>query len=116
MGILKKYYGHDQGVTVIDDLYGIEWAYIPHFYYNFYVYQYSTSFLASQVLAEKMLTGGADMVDKYLAFLSSGNSEYAIPTLKKVGIDMTTDEPFVLGIKKMNSVMDQMEKLLEEIE
>jgi len=116
MGILKKYYGHDQGVTVIDDLYAIEWAYIPHFYYNFYVYQYSTSFLASQVLAEKMLTGGSDMVDKYLAFLSSGNSDYAIPTLKKVGIDMTSDEPFELGIKKMNSVMNQMEKILAEIE
>ncbi len=51
MDILKKYYGHDQGVTVIDDVYAIEWAYIPHFYYNFYVFQYSTSYLASQVFS-----------------------------------------------------------------
>ena len=62
--ILKRYYGHDEGVTVIDDLYAIEWAYIPHFYYNFYVFQYSTSFMASQALAEKMRTGGPEMVKK----------------------------------------------------
>jgi oligoendopeptidase F len=113
--ILKKYYGHDQGVTVIDDLYGIEWAYIPHFYYNFYVFQYSTSFMASQALAEKMLAGDPKMVKKYLDFLSSGSSEYAIPTLKKVGIDMTTDEPFSLAIKKMNTIMDDIEEILSDM-
>jgi oligoendopeptidase F len=114
LDILKKYYGHDEGVMVIDDLYGIEWAYIPHFYYNFYVYQYSTSYLASQVLADKMLTSGSEMVSKYLDFLSSGRSNYAIPTLKKVGIDMTTDEPFNVGMKKMNSIMDEIEQILDE--
>jgi oligoendopeptidase F len=114
LDILKRYYGHDQGVTVIEDLYGIEWAYIPHFYYNFYVFQYSTSFLASQVLAEKMLSGEPGMVDQYLSFLSSGQSDYAIPTLKKVGIDMTTDEPFKMSMQKVNRVMDEIEKLLEE--
>jgi len=113
--ILKKYYGHDEGVMVIDDQFAIEWAYIPHFYYNFYVFQYSTSFMAAQALAEKMLSGDSGMVDKYLAFLSSGGSEYAIPTLKKVGIDMTTDEPFTLAMKKMNKVMDDMEKILTEL-
>ncbi len=111
--ILKRYYGHEEGITVIDDLYGIEWAYIPHFYYNFYVFQYSTSFLASQALAEKMRTGGPEMVEKYIDFLSSGSSDYAIPTMKKVGIDMTTDEPFNLAIAKMNKIMDEMEKILK---
>jgi oligoendopeptidase F len=115
MEILKRYYGHDEGVTVIDDLYAIEWAYIPHFYYNFYVFQYSTSFMASQALAEKMRKGGPEMVEKYIDFLSSGSSDYAIPTLKKVGIDMTTDEPFNLAIAKMNKVMDEIEKLLAEM-
>jgi len=115
MEILKRYYGHDEEVTVIDDLYAIEWAYIPHFYYNFYVFQYSTSFMASQALAEKMRKGGPEMVEKYIDFLSSGSSEYAIPTLKKVGIDMTTDEPFNLAIAKMNKVMDEIEKLLTEM-
>ena len=110
--ILNRYYGHDKGVTVIDILYAIEWAYIPHFYYNFYVFQYSTSFMASQALAEKMRQGGPEMVKKYIDFLSSGSSDYAIPTLKKVGIDMTTDEPFNLAIAKMNKVMDEIEKIL----
>jgi oligoendopeptidase F len=100
----------------IDDLYAIEWAYIPHFYYNFYVFQYSTSFTASTMLAEKMLTGGKEMVNNYLEFLSSGSSEYAIPTLKKVGIDMTTDQPFDVTMTKMNHVMDEIEKLLEEMD
>lgn len=113
--ILKEYYGHDKNVMVIDDQFAIEWAYIPHFYYNFYVYQYSTSFMAAQALAEKMLSGDSKMVDKYLAFLSSGNSDYAIPTLKKVGIDMTTDEPFTLAMVKMNRVMDEIEEILTEM-
>jgi len=113
--ILKKYYGHDKGVCIIDDQYAVEWAYIPHFYYNFYVFQYSTSFMAAQALAAKMLSGDSNMVEKYLAFLSSGGSDYAIPTLKKVGIDMTTDEPFTLAMKKMNAVMDEMEKILDEM-
>jgi oligoendopeptidase F len=116
LDILKYYYGHDKNVMVIDDQYAIEWAYIPHFYLNFYVFQYSTSFMAAQALAEKMLTGNSGMIDKYLAFLSSGSREYAIPTLKKVGIDMTTDEPFTLAMKKMNKIMDEMEKLLDEME
>ena len=115
LDILKRYYGHDKGVTVIDDQFAIEWAYIPHFYYNFYVFQYSTSFTASQALAEKMLSGDKNMVKKYIDFLSSGRSEYAIPTLKKVGIDMTTNEPFDLTMKKMNKVMDEMEKILAEM-
>jgi len=116
LDILKKYYGDEQGVMAIDDLYAIEWAYIPHFYYNFYVYQYSTSFTASTMLAEKMLNGGKKEVEDYLTFLSSGNSEYAIPTLKKVGIDMTTDKPFEVTMAKMNQVMDEIEVLLKEVE
>ena len=67
--ILKNYYGHDKGVCHIDDLYTVEWAYIPHFYYNFYVYQYATSFTASTALAEKILNKEEGAVDKYIEFL-----------------------------------------------
>jgi oligoendopeptidase F len=116
LDILKKYYGQDQGVMTIDDLYAIEWAYIPHFYYNFYVFQYSTSFTASTMLAEKMLNGSEKEMKDYIDFLSSGNSEYAIPTLKKVGIDMTTDKPFEVTMAKMNQVMDEIEELLKEVD
>jgi oligoendopeptidase F len=112
--IFKKYYGHSDGVMNIDDLYGVEWAYIPHFYYNFYVYQYSTSFTASQAIVAKILDNEPGIIDKYLAFLSSGCSDYAIPTLQKVGIDMTSDEPFELTIKMMNQVMDEIELIINE--
>jgi oligoendopeptidase F len=109
--IFRKYYGHEKGVTRVDDLYGLEWAFIPHFYYNFYVFQYSTSFTASQAIVEKILAGEEGIIDKYRTFLSSGCSEYAIPTLQKVGVDMTGNEPFELTMRRINQVMDEMEKL-----
>ena len=114
LSLLKKYYGADEGVTKIEDLYGIEWAYIPHFYYNFYVFQYATSYCASTAIAEKIVQDKT-MKDKFIKkFLSAGRSDYAIPILKGVGVDMTTSEPFDLAMKKMNSIMDEMEKLLNE--
>jgi oligoendopeptidase F len=113
MDILKTYYGHDKGVTVIDDLYGIEWAYIPHFYYNFYVFQYSTSLCASTAISEKILDENSGMRDKYVKeFLSAGGSDYAIPILQNIGVDMTTTEPYELAFKKMNKIMDEIEEIL----
>ena len=113
LDILKTYYGNDKGVTVIDDLYGIEWAYIPHFYYNFYVFQYATSLCASNAISEKILDKNSDMRDKYVKeFLSKGRSEYAIPILKNIGVDMTTTEPYELAFKKMNKIMDEIEEIL----
>ena len=115
LDILKTYYGHDKGVTVIDDLYGIEWAYIPHFYYNFYVFQYSTSLCASAAVADKIMDKDSGMSEKYVKeFLSAGGSDYAIPILKRVGVDMTTTEPYQQAFKKMNDIMDEIEKILAE--
>jgi oligoendopeptidase F len=113
--ILRKYYGHEANITKISDLYGIEWAYVPHFYYNFYVFQYSTSFTASQAIVHKFLQGKPGMVQKYLELLSSGRSDYAIPTLQKVGIDMTSDEPFKLTMLRMNEIMDEIEILYQNV-
>jgi oligoendopeptidase F len=112
--ILKRYYGHDQGVCHIDDLYCVEWAYIPHFYYNFYVYQYSTSFTASTALSEKILAHEAGAVDKYIAFISSGGSDYPINQLRAAGVDMMTSDPFDKTMKAMNRVMDQIEAVLDK--
>ena len=115
LDILKTYYGQDQGVTVIEDLYGIEWAYIPHFYYNFYVFQYATSLCAATAVSEKILKEGKPMQKKYVEkFLSAGGSDYAIPILKNIGVDMTTSEPFDLAIKKMNSIIDEIEQILDK--
>jgi oligoendopeptidase F len=112
LDITKKYYGHDQGVSVVDDYIANEWSYIPHFYRDFYVYQYATSFTASLALAEKVKAGDAQARQRYLAFLSAGGSKYPIDLLKDAGVDMTTDEPLDLTMKAMNRVMDEMEALL----
>ena len=112
--ILKKYYGHDEGVCYIDDLYSVEWAYVPHFYYNFYVYQYATSFAASTDLSEKVLNKEKGIVKKYLDFLSSGGSDYPIELLKKAGVDMTGPEPFNKTMAAMNRTMDEIEEILKK--
>jgi oligoendopeptidase F len=115
LDILKTYYGHEKGVTVIDDLYGIEWAYIPHFYYNFYVFQYSTSLCASTAVSEKFLDKNSGIHEKYVnEFLSAGGSDYAIPILKNIGVDMTTTEPYEIAFAKMNKIMDEMEAILSK--
>ena len=115
MDITKRYYGHDQGVCIVDDYIAHEWSYIPHFYRDFYVFQYATSFTASAALAEKVKTGDVDgAAERYLAFLSAGGSKYPIDLLKDAGVDMTTDEPLDLTIKAMNRVMDEMERLLDK--
>jgi oligoendopeptidase F len=111
-GITRKYYGHDLGVCLVDDEIKAEWAYIPHFYYNFYVFQYATSFTASTALSEQVLAGNTDVRDRFIEFLSSGGSDYPINLLKKAGVDMTTAGPFDLTMKKMNRVMDEMEAIL----
>ena len=111
LDIFRKYYGHDQGIMTVDDLYGMEWAFIPHFYYNFYVYQYSTSFTAAQTIAHRIIDREKDIIPRYIQFLSSGRSEYALSTLQKLDIDMTSDEPFLITIRKMNEIMDEIERI-----
>ncbi len=114
-GITKKYYGHDQGICIVDDNVKTEWANVPHFYYNFYVFQYATSLTASSALSEEVLAKEKGAVERYRALLSAGGSDYPINLLKKAGIDMTTSQPFTLTMKKMNRVMDEMEKILERM-
>jgi oligoendopeptidase F len=112
LDITRKYYGHDQGVSIVDDYIKHEWSYIPHFYRDFYVFQYATSFTASEALAQKVKAGDPEAKRKYLAFLSAGGSKYPIDLLKDAGVDMTTNEPLDLTIREMNRVMDEMEKIL----
>ena len=112
--IVRRYYGHDEGICQVDDYINMEWAYIPHFYYNFYVYQYSTSFTASNALAERVLSGEEGALEDYLAFLSAGSSDYPIEVLKHAGVDMTSSEAFDNTIKAMNRTMDEIEKILDK--
>ena len=112
--IQRKYYGQDKAVCYINDKYNTEWAFIPHFYYNFYVYQYATSFTASTALAEKVLNNEKGAKEKYMKFLSSGGSDYPINELKKAGVDMTTSDPFDKTVEAMNNIMDEIEKILDK--
>ncbi|QBD78031.1 oligoendopeptidase F [Ktedonosporobacter rubrisoli] len=105
----RKYYGAE---TVIDDLIGIEWARIPHFYYNFYVYQYATGISAASALVQQILHEGQPAVDRYLKFLSSGSSDYSIELLKKAGVDMTTPGPVRQAFQLFETHLTQMEQLL----
>ena len=113
--LLREYYGHDKGVCQIDDLYAVEWAYIPHFYYNFYVYQYSTSQVASTTIASAILAeeasgkGTHQAREAYLKMLSLGSSQYPIALLRGAGVDMLTSQPFQTAMKEMNAIMDQIE-------
>jgi oligoendopeptidase F len=113
LDITRKYYGHDQKVAIVDDYIAHEWSFIPHFYRDFYVFQYATSFTAAEALSAKVLAGDAATTKRYLAFISAGGSNYPVDLLKTAGVDMTTDEPLDLTMKKMNAVMDEMEKLLD---
>lgn len=105
----KKYYGDD---IVIDENIAMEWARIPHFYYNFYVYQYATGFSAAIALSQKILNEGNEAVEKYLTFLKSGSSDYPIEVLKSAGVDMTTEDPVNNALKLFGELVDKMEKLL----
>ena len=111
-GIESRPVGHEQKVAIVDDYIAHEWSFIPHFYRDFYVFQYATSFTAAEALSAKVLAGDQDATQRYLTFLAAGGSKYPIDLLKNAGVDMTTDEPLDLTIKRMNEVMDEMEKLL----
>ncbi|TCT12307.1 oligopeptidase F [Natranaerovirga pectinivora] len=101
-----KYYGPQLNT---DRLIEIEWARIPHFYYNFYVFQYATGYSAAIALSKKILTEGASAVNAYLEFLKSGGSDYSLEILKKAGVDMTSSIP-------ITSALDEFEKIVSEME
>jgi len=106
-----KYWGPSMTVDT-EETYS--WARIPHFYYNFYVYQYATGFAASFALVEKIKREGGSAVKKYIEFLKSGSSDYPINILKNAGVDMSSPEPVLAVINKMNQYMDEIENLIEK--
>lgn len=113
--LLKKYHGHDEGVMTIDPAYAIEWAYIPHFYFNFYVYQYATSISGGTMFAERMLAGDETARDDYINTLKAGGSEYPHALLTKAGVDLTTEAPYTTLINRMNRLMDEAETILDRM-
>ena len=111
--LLRQYHGADAGVMTIDPAYAVEWAFIPHFYRNFYVFQYATSIAGGTRFAERFLTGDDQARDDYLAVLSAGGSRYAYELLREYGIDLATDAPYDALIARMDRVMDEIEAILD---
>ncbi|GAB2532950.1 oligoendopeptidase F [Gracilibacillus alcaliphilus] len=107
----KTYFGDD---LVIDEEIGLEWARIPHFYYNYYVYQYATGYAAAQSLAAQILEEKQPAVERYLDYLKAGSSDYPIEVLKKAGVDMTEKTPVENALKVFEEKLNEMEALLEQ--
>ncbi len=115
LDILRRYHGHDEGVCTIDEQFQVEWAFIPHFHYNYYVYTYATSFIAGTAFHEQILTGNDGGVERYIDnLLKAGGSKPPVDILKDAGVDMTTAAPFQAAMKAMNQIMDEIEKILEK--
>ena len=111
--ILKRYHGHDEGVMEITEREMIEWAYIPHFYYNFYVYQYATSIAGAAYFVDQIKAEGESAKDIYIDFLKAGGSDYPVDILKDAGLDMTSPAPYNAVIDRMDAVMDEIEAILD---
>ncbi|HLA38975.1 MAG TPA: oligoendopeptidase F [Candidatus Glassbacteria bacterium] len=107
--LYQKYFGPE---LAVDEIYEINWGRIPHFYNNFYVYQYATGFSAATLLAEKILRNEPGARERYLQFLSSGSSDYSIDLLKKAGVDMAGPEPILAVARQFDRLLDQMEELI----
>jgi oligoendopeptidase F len=105
----NKYWGPEM---VVDEEEYFTWARVPHFYYNFYVYQYATGFAASEILSLKVKTEGNSAVEKYMNFLKAGSSDYPINILKKAGVDMSSPDPVIAVTQKMNLLLDEVEGLI----
>jgi oligoendopeptidase F len=112
--LLKRYYGEAKGVMKIDPKYCIEWAFIPHFYRGFYVYNYATSQAGATSLADDIVRNGEAAQKRFIALLSAGGSDYPYNLFKQAGIDMATPVPHRALEARMNKIMDEMDKLLAQ--
>ena len=106
----SKYWGPYMEITEEE---AYSWSRIPHFYYNYYVYTYATSFAAAEKISENVRNEGQDAIDDFISYLSTGSSDYPVELLKIAGADMTTSEPFEAVSRKMNFLMDELESILK---
>ncbi|MGZ7192144.1 M3 family metallopeptidase, partial [Streptococcus pyogenes] len=108
--INEKYYG-----LSAEDNYFIqfEWARIPHFYYNYYVFQYATGFAAASALSDKIVNGSPEDKEKYLDYLKAGSSDYPLEVMKKAGVDMTQEDYLNDAFKVFEARLTELEALVE---
>ncbi|HEY6452722.1 MAG TPA: M3 family oligoendopeptidase [Steroidobacteraceae bacterium] len=110
-GLLKTYYGEAQGVMKIDPAYCVEWTYVPHFYYDFYVWQYATSMAGAAEFTDAILAQGAPARTRFLTMLRAGGSNYPYELYRQAGIDMATAAPYQALAHRMDHLMDEIEAL-----
>jgi oligoendopeptidase F len=110
--ILKRYHGAKEGVVMIDDDYCVEWAYIPHFYNSFYVYQYATSISAASLFAQKITAKEPGARERYLELLRAGGADFPYDLVKKAGVDLATPAPYQSIVARMNSIMDEIDAIV----
>ena len=108
----ELYFGEDM---IVDDRIAMEWARIPHFYYNYYVFQYATGYSAAIALSRRILKEGEPAVKDYLNFLSGGCSKSPIDLLKGAGVDMTGPEPVNEALALFGRLLDEMEELTKDL-
>jgi len=108
----EEYFGPDM---ICDDSIAVEWARIPHFYYNYYVFQYATGYSAAIALSRKILAGEEGAVEKYLKFLSGGCSKAPVELLKDAGVDMSSPEPVNQALQLFGELLDEMEALTKDL-
>lgn len=113
--LTRQYYGHDKGVTKVDDYIQCEWSWIPHFFMNYYVFQYSTGMISSMALSNYVLNGTDTDREKYLTMLKAGGSDYPVEILKRAGVDMTKEESFDAGFARFDSLVAEMERLVAKL-
>ncbi len=110
--LIQRYFGED---LVIDEAVKYEWSRIPHFYALFYVYVYATGYSSASAISQKILHEGQDAVNHYLEFLSMGSSRYPLDELKHGGVDLNTPEPIDLALDKFDQVLEEAEKIADEL-
>ena len=110
-GLLKQYYGDAEGAMQIDPAYCIEWAFVPHFYYDFYVYQYATSMVGAASFTDAILKEGAPARSRFIKLLQAGGSDYPYELYKQAGVDMATPGPYRALAARMNRLLDEIEAL-----
>lgn len=112
MDLVKKYYGVEQGVTEVPDYLATEWAIVPHFYYNYYVFQYSTSIAAASLLSQKVIDKEKGALERYFGMLKAGGSKSPVEILQDAGADMTKPAAYKALMVRANQYMDEVEKIL----
>jgi len=113
LALLREYQGHADGACLVDDLFAIEWACVPHFYYDFYVYQYATGIVAANSLARDVLSGRAEAPERYTRFLASGGSDYPLELLRRAGVDLESPAPYEATFRAVDAKLDALEALLD---